>query len=511
LVAGGHLTPIPNDSVYSGVISLRSLRLLIFLAELNGLQLWGADVSSAYLEADTKEKVCFIAGDEFGKLRGHTLVVCKALYGLRSSGLRWHEKFADILRELNFLPSRAEPDIWMRQNNDLYEYIGVYVDDLAIAAKDPGSIIKILEGGYKLGFKGVGPLKFHLGCDFNRDKDGVLYYGPKSYIEKMVSNYERIFGAKPREFSSPLEKGDHPELDESELLNFNDTRQYQSMIGATQWAIALGRFDVMTAIMTMSHFRIAPRQGHLDRMKRIYGYLRRFKEGAIRVRTSEPDLSPYPKIDHNWLHSVYGEIVEEIPCDIPEPLGKSVILTHYADANLYHDMVNGRAVTGILHFINNTPIDWYSKRQSTVENATYGAEFVAARIATDQIIDLRMTLRYFGVPIQGKSHLFGDNASVVMNATIPHSSLKKRHNALSFHRVREAIAAGIMYLHKINGKLNPSDVVSKHCGYSDAWPLLGPLLFWKGTVDDWQQHIPRANGECKDDEKRKSEEKEKLD
>jgi hypothetical protein len=98
-----------------------------------------------------------------------------------------------------------------------------------------------------------------------------------------------------------------------------------------------------------------------------------------------------------------------------------------------------------------------------------------------------------------------------VNATIPHSSLIKRHNALSFHRVREAIAAGIMYLHKINGKLNPSDVVSKHCGYSDAWPLLRPLLFWKGTVDDWQQHIPRANGECKDDEKRKSEEKEKLD
>jgi Reverse transcriptase (RNA-dependent DNA polymerase) len=57
LVAGGHLTPVPDNSVYSGVISLKALRIMIFLAKLNKLQLWGADVSSAYLEAQTQEKV----------------------------------------------------------------------------------------------------------------------------------------------------------------------------------------------------------------------------------------------------------------------------------------------------------------------------------------------------------------------------------------------------------------------------------------------------------------------
>ena len=91
LVAGGHLTDDPIESVYSSVVSLRSLRLVIFLAELNQLDLWGADVGNAYLEAFTKEKVCFIAGDGFGALKGHTLIIVKALYGLKSSGLRWHE------------------------------------------------------------------------------------------------------------------------------------------------------------------------------------------------------------------------------------------------------------------------------------------------------------------------------------------------------------------------------------------------------------------------------------
>ena len=112
-VAGGHLTDLPLDSVYSGVVSLRGIRLVIFLAELNGLQTWSTDIGNAYLEAKTKEKVCIIAGAEFGELEGHLLIIDKALYGLRSSGLTWHEKFADTLMELGFFPCKMEPDVWI--------------------------------------------------------------------------------------------------------------------------------------------------------------------------------------------------------------------------------------------------------------------------------------------------------------------------------------------------------------------------------------------------------------
>jgi Reverse transcriptase (RNA-dependent DNA polymerase) len=97
LVAGGHLTDPNTESVYSGVVSLRGIRLVVLLAELNGLELWGADVGNAYLEAETKEKVYLVGGPEFGSLERHTLLVDKALYGLRSSGLRWHERLADVL------------------------------------------------------------------------------------------------------------------------------------------------------------------------------------------------------------------------------------------------------------------------------------------------------------------------------------------------------------------------------------------------------------------------------
>jgi hypothetical protein len=136
LVADGHLTDIPVDSVYSGVVTLQGLWLLIFLAELNDLQTWATDIGNPYLEALTLEKVCIIAGPEFGNLQGHVMIIYKALYGLRCSGACWHDRFSDCLRAKGFFPCKAEPDIWMRPRNGVYEYIAVYVDDLAIAMAD---------------------------------------------------------------------------------------------------------------------------------------------------------------------------------------------------------------------------------------------------------------------------------------------------------------------------------------------------------------------------------------
>ena len=101
-----------------------------------------------------------------------------------------------------------------------------------------------------------------------------------------------------------------------------------------------------------------------------------------------------------------------------------------------------------------TPIDAYTKRQSTVETATFGSEFVAARTAVDQIIDIRTTLRYFGVPIRDKSYMFGDNRSVVTSSTIPNSTISKRHHLASYHRVSEAIAAKFISFHWKDGKSN---------------------------------------------------------
>jgi hypothetical protein len=129
-----------------------------------------------------------------------------------------------------------------------------------------------------------------------------------------------MFGSKPASANTPLVEGDHPELDTSELLDLTGIKQFQSLIGSAQWAVQLGRLDITTAVMTMSSFRAAPRQGHLTRAKRIIEYLVKTRNAAIRVRTELPDLSDVPDPKHDWsYYSVYEGAKEVIPDDVPEP------------------------------------------------------------------------------------------------------------------------------------------------------------------------------------------------
>ena len=135
-----------------------------------------------------------------------------------------------------------------------------------------------------------------------------------------------------------------------------------------------------------------------------------------------------------------------------------------------------------MHLLNDTPIDWFSKKQGTVEAATYGSEYMAARLAIHQILDLRITLRYMGVPIDGKAWLFGDNESVIKSSIIPPLMLHKCHNALSYHTVRAAIAAGIVSFQHIPGEDNIADIMTKHLEPRVLEPLIQPYLMWQGPL-----------------------------
>ena len=273
-------------------------------------------------------------------------------------------------------------------------------------------------------------------------------------------------------------------MDESDLLDMEGINIYQSLIGSFQWYISIGRIDIVTATMTMEKFSCAPRKGHLDRLFRILKYLENMKHEIIRFRTGLPNFNSVELNSYDWRNSVYKGSREIIPEDIPCVKGKPVIITTYADSNLLHDMVTGKSVTGILHFLNKTPISWYSKKQPTVCTSTYEAEFMATRFAVEKIMDLRNTLRYLGIPVVTPSMLFGDNASVVGSVNIPSSSMKKRHIILSFHKVRETVASGSIYYGFLKGESNVADILSKLWGYQCVWKRLQALLFWSGNTLD---------------------------
>ena len=597
LVTDGHLTKEPGESIYSGVVSLRSLRMVVFLPQLNNLEIWGADVNNAYPEAYTDEKLCIIAGPELKELQGHFLTMVKALYGTHSGGARWHDRLFDILQELSFKPSQVDHDVWTRPEpgGTCYEYLAVYVDDLAIAAKDPQAFYNELKKRYNLKLKGAGPLEYHLGCTHKKDSDGTLATDPRRYVNKILESYERMFKEKPGKSRPPLEGGDHPELDTSELCDeqlislghfdiafdeactldtscdyllhldspsLSPELQYNSSVDSVEIEFlpeseghldhtknsptdlfsthhdyelfllqkeldapnnnlnhynfhtcenqddilihttnlrnifALPQFmaqhtcddqeptDDPIAVPTASQascdhtlkpkcahnpidipvqwfkfihlipkprmtktpfqiavhkayspiapmnykwtinlhdghplFQVMKQEGYTT-PKRIVGYLLFQPDGAIRFRTGEPDFSSLKDQEYDVTKSIYSGTCEQIPHDIPKPLGKHAENTYYVDANLHHDLATGKAVTASLHFLNQTPIDAYSKR----------------------------------------------------------------HHLISYHRDREVIPAKIISFHWKDGKSNPADILSKHWEFATVWPMLKPILFWRGET-----------------------------
>ena len=154
-----------------------------------------------------------------------------------------------------------------------------------------------------------------------------------------------------------------------------------------------------------------------------------------------------------------------------------VKLAHYVDANLLHYQLPGRSVTGILHLANMTPVDWYHKKNSTVEKSTYGSEFFFTHTCVEHIIDFIDTLQYLGVTIFQKSYMFVENKYVVDSIIQPHANIHKRQTGLSFRGVREAIASKMVFFYHVYVGYNPDDILLNHCRYTQIWGLLQPLLF----------------------------------
>ena len=102
------------------------------------------------------------------------------------------------------------------------------------------------------------------------DPDGTFVSQPKKYIDKLADTYKRLFNEDPpKGYKTPLDKNDHPELDTSEILEGDMAAKYLTMVGQLQWLVTLERFGIHAQVATMSRFRAAPRQGHMDRLKRF--------------------------------------------------------------------------------------------------------------------------------------------------------------------------------------------------------------------------------------------------
>ena len=474
---------------YSSVVSRESIRIGFLITALNGLKVLAADIQNAYLNAPTEEKVWFCAGPEWGETKEKPVLIVRALYGLKSSGQEWRTHFAQMLESMGFKSSYADPDAWFKagvkpNGEEYFSYLLVYVDDLLCIDCNPRQYMDQIEKSFKIKEGSIEQPRVYLGaiCQMNQSRtDGVECWGmsTEQYCKEAVKNVKKQLKEYGYEYNKKLSDPAYlprqpfsnmnyrPQLDVTEACNDEEYSYYANLIGVLRWLVELGRINIAFKVSVLSQHMAHPRTGHLVQALHIFKYLDVHKENMLNFDPTYLELPESLNLNENAKYKIeamkqfYPDVKKSIPNNAPPPRGKAIQINAFVNADHAENKVTRQLHTGIIIFMNMAPIYWYSKRQNCVEMSTYSSEMVALRIISERIIDLQYKLRMFGVPIEGYTNVFCDNEAVYKSTSIADSTLKKKHNSVAYHKIRECTAAGILVVHKEDTGSNLADILTK--------------------------------------------------
>ena len=171
--SGGHTTDPPSSITYSSVVSRDNIRIAFTLASLNNAYIRAADIGNAYLNAKCQKKIWTVVGTDFGSEKGKVMLLVRALFGLNSSGAAWRQMLAQTLRDIGYVSSKADPDVWLKAKTkpygtEYYAYIIVYVDNVLHLHHDPDTFMKLLVEVYRLNDGSVGEPNRYLGANIEK-------------------------------------------------------------------------------------------------------------------------------------------------------------------------------------------------------------------------------------------------------------------------------------------------------------------------------------------------------
>jgi hypothetical protein len=395
---------------------------------------------------------------------------------------------ANTLREAGYHSCYADPDVWMKKNTKAdgfkyWEYVLCYVDDVLVISHEPQKVMDYLNSKYTMKKGSVKPPDEYLGAEIRKYDTGTKEVWAMSsdlYVKRAIADVETelsYLGQGLRtKVTTPMSSKYRPELDETPELDAKRANYFQGLIGVLRWTIELGRIAIMVAVSMLSRYLASPREGHLEEAIHIFAYLKAHNRSSIVMDDSSPVFDESRFVQCDWSE-YYPGACEPEPPRAPELRGNPVTTTCFVDADHAGCQETRRSHTGVILFLQRAPISWYSKRQNTVESSTFGSEFVAMKTAIEQVEALGYKLRMMGIPIEGATNVFCDNEAVFKNASKPESTLKKKHNAIAYHRTREAIAAGIARLAWEDGRFNIADILTKLMAGPKLKALVGNVLY----------------------------------
>ena len=404
LVACGfsQVAGIDYDETFAPVAKFQSIQLILSLAAIHDLELHQMDVKTAFLYGRLDEEVFMEMPEGYAEGKGKVWKLLRSLYGLKQAPRSWYRQLDTYLQSLGFTQTISDHSVYVRKDEEGLIIVGVYVDDLTIAASNLDTLARFKTAlSSKWNMKDLGELTYILGLQVERDRQKqTLHLSQELYITNILAR----FGLEDC-------NSIHVPLKGKTILRLRTSNQpqadraiYLAMVGSLMYAMLGTRPDIVFAVGLLARYSNDPSDLHLDAAKSVLRYLQGSKKVGIMYSGQGPSLEGYSDAD-------------------------------FATS----DESRRRVTSGYVFSMGGGAVSWQSKRQPSVSLATADAEYVGLSQAGREAMWLRAMLGELGYGPKDPTVLYGDNQASIVIALNPVAHTRSKQIDIRFHYVRELV------------------------------------------------------------------------
>jgi hypothetical protein len=430
-----------DDQISSSVLAVKSLRIMLTIAVINGYELNQMDAVSAFTQSYLQQDVYAEQpeGFEIYDQNNNNRLVCKlnkAVYGLKQASYLWQQDLRKFLIKQGWSYCRLDENLyWKYSKNNRIMLLGVYVDDIpgAYHPNDKTEFIEFIDSiqiRFKMKVIGFPQSILGMKLEYNA-KDKIIKLSNEKYIDQILSNHN-MSNAHPT--STPeLQELLGPEscpVMESERREMQLV-PYRKLVGELLYLMNTSRPDIAHAVGTLARFMENPGKKHWNAAKRVLRYLAGTKNIGI-VMNGNVDYSKYH-------------------------------ITAYSDADWGRDIHGRKSIYGYIIHLNGCPISWISKKQTFVAQSTCESEYVGMSEGIREIRWITQLLQELHIA-SNTPILYADNESAVKIASNTGMDNRIKSIDIKYHYIKDEVANKHVTIESVSTDNNIADIFTKPLG-----------------------------------------------